>query len=366
MSDGQPVPGSLYIYEPNKIAPIIFAVAYASSAVGHLWQCYHYKCFKILGLHPVCAVLFTVGYALREYGAFNYIYIGKQNMPNLIMYIMSQVFIFICPPLLELANYHVLGRIFRYVPYFPPLPPGKVLAVFGGLMSVVEAMNSLGVSLSANPSSSRSTQDLGSQLTIAALAIQFAIIISCFVLAGIFHWRCHRAGIRSRAVSAPLNTLYVSMFLIMVRCIYRFVEHLGNTAVYLGDVESLKTLSPILRYEWYFYIFEATLMLLNSVLWNVWNPGRYLPRNYHVYLDRDGVTEIEGEAKPDNRSFLAKVACTLTFGLLFRQKDDGAEKKPDNRPFLAKVVCVLSFGILCRNKDDAGSYWELKSVTRRY
>jgi hypothetical protein len=106
------VPGSLFVYAPNKGAPIFFAVAFAASAVGHIWQCLlvhcssliqklymlsqsisQYKSFKLIGLHPLCAVLFTAGYALREYGAFNYLYSSR----NLLIYIMSQVFIYICP-----------------------------------------------------------------------------------------------------------------------------------------------------------------------------------------------------------------------------------------------------------------------------
>lgn len=85
------------------------------------------------------------------------------------------------------------------------------------------------------------------------------------------------------------------------------------------------TLTPILRYEWFFYVFEATLMLINSILWNLWNPGRYLPRNYHVYLAPDGRTELEGEDRSDDRPLLAKAGSVLTFGILFRKKE--------NRPF---------------------------------
>ncbi|KIX09108.1 uncharacterized protein Z518_00186 [Rhinocladiella mackenziei CBS 650.93] len=316
MEDGQPILGSLYVYAPNKVAPVFFTAAYAASAVGHIWQCYCYKCFKLIGLHPLCAVMFTAGYALREYGAFNYMY----NTRNLIIFILSQVLIYVCPPLLELANYHVLGRIFYYVPYVAPLPAGRVLSTFGALMALVEALNALGVSLSSNPSSSHSQQELGSHLTIAALAIQLAVIVIFVLLAAIFHRRCAKANIHAKAVSTPLITLYISMSLILIRCIYRLVEHLGNTTVQLDDLESLMTLSPILRYEWFFYVFEATLMLINSVLWNVWNPGRFLPRNYHVHLARDGRTEIEGENKSDDRPLLAKAGSILTFGLLFGRK----------------------------------------------
>jgi hypothetical protein len=187
-------------------------------------------------------------------------------------------------------------------------------------MAVVELLNSLGVSLSSNPSSSHSQQELGSHLTIAALAMQLGAIIIFILLAITFHRRCIRGNIRVKAVSTPLTTLYVSMALIFIRCIYRLVEHLGATTVDLNDLESLRKLSPILRYEWYFYIFEATLMLINSAIWNVWNPGRYLPRNYHVYLARDGRTEIQVNYKADSRPLLLKVLSFLTFGLLFRHK----------------------------------------------
>lgn len=188
-------------------------------------------------------------------------------------------------------------------------------------MAVIELLNALGVSLSANPSSSESTQKLGSHLTIAAISMQLAAICIFVILSAIFHRRCIRARIRARPVSTPLNTMYVSMGLILVRCIYRLVEHLDFTSIDLNDYESLLRLSPILRYEWFFYVFEATLMLLNSVLWNVWNPARYLPGKYHVYLAKDGVTELEG--KEDNRSLQHKLISMATFGLFFRKKIQG-------------------------------------------
>lgn len=49
-----------------------------------------------MGLHPMCAVLFTVGYAMREYGSYNYMYDPNDDTP-LIMFILSQVCIFVCP-----------------------------------------------------------------------------------------------------------------------------------------------------------------------------------------------------------------------------------------------------------------------------
>ncbi|RHZ67332.1 putative RTA1 domain protein [Aspergillus thermomutatus] len=239
------VPGSLYVYVPNKAAPIFFTIAFAASAIGHIWQCLRYKCIRMIGLHPFCAVLFTVGYAMQAYGAYGHYMYDSQN---LLVYILSQVFIYICPPLLELANYHVLGRIFYYVPNLAPLPPGKVSAIFGSLMALVEALNAPG------------------------------------------HAK-HKHGI-------DLDPLHLPP---------------GGTR---GQ-------------HWYFYVFEASLMLLNSLLWNVFNPGRYLPRNHTVYLAADGTTEIEEEQVRDDQPVFVKAVYAavniLTFGLcgLFaRQKDE--------------------------------------------
>ncbi|KAL5041296.1 hypothetical protein BDW71DRAFT_213196 [Aspergillus fruticulosus] len=335
MANGEPVLWSLYVYAPNKGAPIFFTIAYAVSAGVHIWQCQYvpfaffsirYKSWRLLGLYPLCGVLFTLGYALREYGAYNYLY-DDENTTVLIAFVLSQVFVYVCPPLLELANYHVLGRIFYYVPHLAPLPPNRVMSTFGALMALVELLNALGVSLASNPSSSTTQQVLGSRLTIAALAMQLAVILSFVVLAGIFHRRYIKAEIRSKAVILPLRTLYMSMSLILIRCIYRLIEHTGHTTVDINDMEVLRSLTPVLRYEWFFYVFEATLMLLNSVLWNVWHPGRYLPRSAAVYLERDG-REAAREEGEDGRTVLAKVVSVLSFGVLYAlfyydEVDDG-------------------------------------------
>lgn len=55
-----------------------------------------YKAFRLIGLHSVCAVLFTLGFAFREYASYHYIYTGTGGTP-LIIFILSQVFINVCP-----------------------------------------------------------------------------------------------------------------------------------------------------------------------------------------------------------------------------------------------------------------------------
>jgi hypothetical protein len=191
-------------------------------------------------------------------------------------------------------------------------------------MILVEALNGLGVSLSVNSSSSYQVQAIGNHLTIAAISLQLVVILIFVGLSGLFHWRCKNTTVQIKAVSKMLWVLYGSMFLIFARCIYRLVEHTGGTKKDLDNLEALRKLSPILRYESFFYVFEATLMLVNSVLWNIWNPGRFLPKNYNVYLGPDG-NEIEGEEQADNRPFWAKVVNIISFGVLYSKKRQTGE-----------------------------------------
>ncbi|KAK1598652.1 RTA1 domain-containing protein [Colletotrichum navitas] len=317
---GVPILGSLYVYAPNQPAAIFFTVAYAITAAVHIWQCYRFKSWGLLGLHPVCATLFTLGYGLRVWGANNYMYISTDKTP-LAVFIASQICIFVGPPFLELANYHVLGRVFQYVPYASPFNPGRVTAFFGGLMALVEGLNAAGISLSANANAKESPKKAGHNLILVALTLQVVVIFAFAYLSVAFHRRLVRARIPAQAnlVKSTLTTLYLSMTLIFVRCIYRLVENsLGTTSVDLSDMEALLKMSPILRYESYFYIFEASLMLVNSVLWNARHPGPHLPRNTHIYLAQDGSEVERDDDGSDRRPPLLTMANTLMFGLLIR------------------------------------------------
>ncbi|KAE8153108.1 RTA1 like protein-domain-containing protein [Aspergillus avenaceus] len=291
---------SIYVYTPNKVAPVVFTIAFAASGLIHFWQCYHYKCFKLMILHLLCCAMFTAGFALRESGAFHHSY----SQPDLNIYIASTSLIYMSPPLLELANYHILGRILYYVPYHSPIHPGRVLTTFGMLSALVEVLNAIGVSYIANPNLPDSTVELGHILMKASLIAQVVVVTIFCLLAGLFQHRCYRSGIRNRSIPVPLLTLYMSTFLIFVRCIYRIVEHFGASTVHSSQLDDLSELSPILRHEWFFYVFEASLMLLNTLLWNALHPRRFLPERSNIYLAQDGETELKGPGWKDHRPFL--------------------------------------------------------------
>ncbi|KAG8158109.1 hypothetical protein KVR01_011870 [Diaporthe batatas] len=331
--NGQVVPGSYWIYAPNKGAPVFFAVAFAVSGLWQIWQGHQYKCWHVTWHYTLCALIFTAGFITREIGAFDY-----ENLP---VFIASSCLVYAAPPLYEAANYHILGRVLFYVPYHSPIHPGRVWTTFAMLASVVEALSGVGASYSANRDLPARTQDVGQALLKASLILQLIIVNSFVVLAVLFHRRVRRAGIHSRRVNSSMLTLYVSTALIEARTIYRTVEYFGlaGTRIQLGA--DLRDLPPEFRYEWFFYVFEASLMLANAFLWNIRHPRRYLPATTNIFLSQaDGVTEVDGPGYKDSRSFLSTLFDPFDFYGLATGRDKKDRFWEEGQPGKREVAGV--------------------------
>ncbi len=91
------------------------------------------------------------------------------------------------------------------VPYHSPIHPGRVITTFAFISAVVEALNGNGAAYSANQSLPESKQDIGKALLKAALLIQLVIVGLFLLLAGTFHRRCLKAGIRNAKAQQCLD-----------------------------------------------------------------------------------------------------------------------------------------------------------------
>ncbi|KAK1830524.1 hypothetical protein QBC39DRAFT_372776 [Podospora conica] len=311
---GEYVEGSLYFYAPNKGAPIFFAVAFAASGLYHAYQCIHYQSWKTTGLYVLCSALFATGFILREVSAHSFSELGY--------YIASLCLIYAAPPLLELSNYNILGRLLYYVPHHSPIHPGRVLTTFTLISGVIEGLNGAGASLTANQSLPPSKQAAGRNLLKASLILQLVVLALFLSLAATFHLR---SGGTPRRVASVLHTLYASAAVLTARTLFRTVEYFSIADFHVREGVGAEGLSPIVRYEWYFYVFEAGLMLGNNVLVNVRHPRRYLPKSIGTHLAEDGVTEVNGEVGyVDERPFLVTVLDPFGLG---RGKGKGGEGK---------------------------------------
>lgn len=152
------------------------------------------------------------------------------------------------------------------------------MTTFAAISFLVETLSGVGAAYVSNRTLPVKLQNTGQALLKAALILQLVVVTLFVMLAATFQRRCLKNGINNNRVNQALLTLYVSSAIVTARCIYRTVEFFDIDNVNFGSEGfDPSTLSPIIRYEWFFYVFEAVLMLVNSVLLNVRHPRRWLP-----------------------------------------------------------------------------------------
>ncbi|KAJ5609227.1 RTA-like protein [Penicillium herquei] len=287
--------GSLWFYAPNKGAPIAFAILFAISGGFHLYQTIKYKSWKVTGLLPWSALLFTGGFITRAIAAFG-------QWDNVNIYIASSVLLLAGPPVYEGANYFILGRILYYIPYHSPIHPGRVFSTFIAVGVIIEVITANGAVQLASANSTKQQQNVGKALLKAALILQLILMAAFVALATRFHFNCRKGSVLNHKIKRCLIVLYISCMLITVRTIYRTVEYF--TAASLHTYSDIQQISPVLKQEWFFWFFEVVFMYSNTTMLNIFHPMHKLPRSNKIYLAQDGVTEIEGPGYDDPRHWI--------------------------------------------------------------
>ena len=189
------------------------------------------------------------------------------------------------------------------------------MITFLGVDSIIEILIGNGASRMANTSASPRTREVGEDMVKTALIIQ-AVFFIVFILIGLrFQYACRKKGILNKNLNTVLYVMYASCLFVTTRCIYRIVEFFQG---FTGEIYDT---------EWFFWVFEASLMFLNTAMLNVWHPGRYLPTGTRTFLALDGVERV----------------------------GPGWE---DTRPALLKIFDVCDFVGLATGRDKKNRYWE--------
>jgi hypothetical protein len=191
-----------------------------------------------------------------------------------------------------------------------------------GVSVIVETFTANGAAQSANLENKPNAITVGHILLKVALILQLVVIVFFLWVAARFHYNCVKSGLIApgktarRRVVPILLSLYLSSIFIGTRTIYRTVEYMGISSLPSKPADwvgyDVSTMSPMLRYEWFFYFFEATLMLCNTAMLNFRHPGKYLPEDVTIYLTPEG-EEIKGQGWKDNRNLFMKVMDPFDF-----------------------------------------------------
>jgi len=116
------------------------------------------------------------------------------------------------------------------------------------------------------------TVKLGNNIILGGLILQVPFFGLFIMVAGVFHKRMRADLVIMNSSSLVpwaryLLILYLASLLIVVRCVFRIIEYAGGQD------------GVLLSNEIYLYIFEATLMFLVMVIFNVQHPSTVIGRN---------------------------------------------------------------------------------------
>ena len=133
---------------------------------------------------------------------------------------------------------------------------------------------------------------LGQNVITGGLGIQVLFFGLFIIVAGIFNYRLRAVpSLRTKQISVPwqsyLFVLYGASFLIMIRSVFRIVEYVMGQDGYLLD------------HEIFLYIFDAALMFLAMVLFNVYHPSRIIHKGSLENHVRDVESHDSGYAMAD-------------------------------------------------------------------
>lgn len=141
--------------------------------------------------------------------------------------------------------------------------------------------------------------------------------------------RCRKAKNFPIHIRMVCYLLYITSFMVLVRCIVRTIEGFEAAACVGADAYC----GYISTHEAFLWIFEIANITLFVILLAIFHPGKYLPRSSLIFLDLDGKTERVGPG----------------FG------------KADKRPLLITIVDPFNlYGIITGKGMKMDKFWEVE------
>ncbi|KAF8922622.1 RTA1 domain protein [Mucidula mucida] len=260
----------LYNYTPSIPAAAIFAVIFFASGAIHGVQLYRTKGWYFLVM-LIGTFMESIGYVGR---------IISHNDPQALgPFIMQELMILLAPALLTASIYVVLGRIIvsLHAERLSLIRVSRLTKFFvcGDVFSFL--IQSGGGGLMSQGSDLAST---GQKIVLVGLAAQILWFGGFVVVSAVFHTRMRKYKVPEEQEQwlRLMYVLYAASGLILVRSLFRMVE--------FGQGHD----GAIMANEVYLYIFDAVLMTIVVLLFNVFHPPAYL-RQMTRYSEGVGLIE---------------------------------------------------------------------------
>ncbi|KAF4879086.1 Protein RTA1 [Colletotrichum siamense] len=257
---------SVWLYEPSLPLAIVGTIMYTAVFVWITYlTAFTYRSWYFVCV-PIGASLEVVGYAMRCY--------STQDHQNIGVFATSTSLIVLAPLFVAAGNYLLIGRLIRNV--LPPsrhrifnIPARLLTRIYVTFDVICLCVQSSGSSMASANSWVGPLSDIAMKILLAGLALQVLVFSTyiCILL------RYHKLSRMMAVPEAPagwfgvLKAVYISSFLILIRCVYRMIEFAEGPEGYS------------MTHEWMFWVFEGITMVVAIAVFCVWHPGKRLGRS---------------------------------------------------------------------------------------
>ncbi|KNG87073.1 hypothetical protein ANOM_005700 [Aspergillus nomiae NRRL 13137] len=238
---------------------VVFIILFAGTTLFHIYQMVRTRTWFFLPF-VIGGIFEVLGYIGRA--------MSSRESPNWTLgpYLIQTLFLLLAPALLAASIYMFLGRIILVLRAESHAIMRKKwltkVFVTGDVLSFLLQGSGGGIQSGGTLDSMK----LGEKIIVIGLFVQIFFFGFFIITAGSFDMklkkypipRCHLPEIPWRK---HMNVLYASSMLIMIRSVFRLVEYLQGNNGYL------------LHHEIFLYIFDAVLILIAMVIFNICHPS---------------------------------------------------------------------------------------------
>jgi len=244
-----------YPLHPVKGASSAFAILFSIACVLHIYQNFKYKSWSLLWLLPCTCIISIAGFICLEYNAFH---------PT--AYAPSQGLLYSAVVLLTAYIYLGLLQLMYLKAVLPRQWDWIVKGILMLLFTAVLSLTSQGTSNFFSPGSSPSLMRSDHAVLKAGIILLLVFNIVFFGILAAFHRSCSRAAAfaesANRNIKLFIVLLYTIAMLLLARNIFRTVQIFSPSD------------SPAWRVQTFFWVFDASPLLISTVLLNAFHPGK--------------------------------------------------------------------------------------------
>lgn len=320
-------PSNNYNYCPSLTAAILFAILFALVTSAHIIQAFIYR-------HRPSWVLIMAG--CWEISGYISRSISISHQTNSGVFIAQFLLILLAPLWINAFVYMVLGRMVHFFMIDDRIFGVRarritlIFVLFDITAFVVQLVGGIMTSGTDQPAH---TVQLGLNIYTGGVALQLAFIAIFVCLALRFQQLLKRQGsteqneLKEWSITDPaqvaaatdlpaagqqhcssanrgyhqakplLRTLWVTLFLIILRNIFRLVEYAA------GGING----NTMTRHEWYQYVFDAIPMFFAMVTLALYHPGRVLKGERSDFSEEDKSRRTDKKARKQEKGEVKRV-----------------------------------------------------------